>query len=280
MPGGALDVIARRRARRASARSSRCTATRSWRSGRSGCAPAPITAACRPGRACTLTGPGGHTARPQLTVDLVYALGRVVTDVPALLSRLVDPRPAMSLVWGAVNAGTRANAIPQRGPLPGHRAGARPGRLAASAEDWSRAGRASRRAATGAEVDVDYRAGVPPVVNDAGRRRRSLRGGRAAALGADAGRRRRRAWAARTSPGTSRTCPARWPGSASARPAADRCDLHRRHLRRRRAGDRGRRPHPGRDGHPGPRPLWRRPVRRRPSARRATGQGRRREVTP
>ena len=67
----------------------------------------------------TLTGPGGHTARPQLTVDLVDALGRLITDLPALLSRQVDPRAGMSLVWGAVNAGVAANAIPQRGHLRG-----------------------------------------------------------------------------------------------------------------------------------------------------------------
>ena len=75
-----------------------------------------ITAACDR-IDITLTGPGGHTARPQLTVDLVDALGRLITDLPGLLSRQVDPRSGMSLVWGAVNAGVAANAIPQRGHL-------------------------------------------------------------------------------------------------------------------------------------------------------------------
>ena len=56
-----------------------------------------ITAACDRVEV-TLTGPGGHTARPQLTVDLVHAMGRVVTEVPGLLSRLVDPRSALSVV--------------------------------------------------------------------------------------------------------------------------------------------------------------------------------------
>ncbi|MCU1688865.1 MAG: N-acyl-L-amino acid amidohydrolase, partial [Jatrophihabitantaceae bacterium] len=51
----------------------------------------PITAACDRVE-IRLSGPGGHTARPQLTVDLVYALGRVITDLPGLLSRRVDPR--------------------------------------------------------------------------------------------------------------------------------------------------------------------------------------------
>lgn len=66
-----------------------------------------------------LTGPGGHTARPHLTADLVYALGKLVTDLPAALSRRVDPRASLSLVWGRVSAGRVANAIPQTGEAEG-----------------------------------------------------------------------------------------------------------------------------------------------------------------
>jgi amidohydrolase len=66
-----------------------------------------------------LTGPGGHTARPHLTADLVYALGRLVTELPAALSRRVDPRASLSLVWGRVAAGRVANAIPQAGEAEG-----------------------------------------------------------------------------------------------------------------------------------------------------------------
>jgi amidohydrolase len=66
-----------------------------------------------------LTGNGGHTARPHLTGDLVYALGKVVTDLPAALSRRVDPRAALSVVWGRINAGKAANAIPAEGEVAG-----------------------------------------------------------------------------------------------------------------------------------------------------------------
>ena len=34
-----------------------------------------------------LTGRGGHTSRPHLTEDLTYALAKVITEVPAVLSR-------------------------------------------------------------------------------------------------------------------------------------------------------------------------------------------------
>jgi amidohydrolase len=123
-----------------------------------------ITAACDR-IDVTLLGPGGHTARPQLTVDLVDALGRLITDVPALLSRQVDPRAGMSLVWGAVNAGIAANAIPQRGQLRGTvRVLDRDAWQGAEELLRSLVGRVA--ATTGAEVQVDYVRGVPPVIND------------------------------------------------------------------------------------------------------------------
>ncbi|SNS00392.1 amidohydrolase [Geodermatophilus pulveris] len=123
-----------------------------------------ITAACDR-MDVTLTGPGGHTARPQLTVDLVDALGRLITDLPALMSRQVDPRAGMSLVWGAVDAGVAANAIPQRGHLRGTV-------RVLDRDTWKDAEALLRSlvekvaATTGAQVQVDYTRGVPPVVND------------------------------------------------------------------------------------------------------------------
>ena len=86
--------------------------------GRIGLRTGPITAACDQVDVL-LTGPGGHTARPHNTVDLVYALGKVITEVPALLSRRADPRHGMSLVWGAVEAGVAPNTIPRDGALRG-----------------------------------------------------------------------------------------------------------------------------------------------------------------
>src|SRR6476660_1602710 len=53
-----------------------------------------ITAACDRIEV-RVSGPGGHTARPHLTADLVYALGKILTEVPAALSRRVDPRSSL-----------------------------------------------------------------------------------------------------------------------------------------------------------------------------------------
>ena len=78
----------------------------------------PITAASDHLRVF-LHGNGGHTSRPQLTQDLTYALAKVITDVPAVLSRRVDPRAGLALVWGTVSAGKAANVIPSSGECSG-----------------------------------------------------------------------------------------------------------------------------------------------------------------
>ena len=132
--------------------------------GRLGLRIGPITAACDLVEV-RLSGPGGHTARPHLTVDIVHALGRIITDVPGLLSRLADPRAAMSLVWGAVEAGHAPNAIPELGTLRGTV------RVLDRAA-WDHAEALVRRLIeevaqpSGAQVSISYHRGVPPVVND------------------------------------------------------------------------------------------------------------------
>jgi amidohydrolase len=163
VPGGATEVVASGVLDGAS-RAFALHCDPSVPAGKVGLRTGPITAACDR-IDVTLLGPGGHTARPQLTVDLVDALGRLITDVPALLSRQVDPRAGMSLVWGAVNAGIAANAIPQRGQLRGTV-------RVLDRDAWQDAEELMRSlvqrvaATTGAQVDVDYIRGVPPVVND------------------------------------------------------------------------------------------------------------------
>jgi len=123
----------------------------------------PITAACDAVKV-RLTGPGGHTARPHMTVDLVDALGRVIIATPGLLSRQIDPRAGLSLVWGAVGAGIAANTIPETGTLHGTV------RLL-DRDSWDEAEKLIRRliaeivAPTGAQLQIEYQRGVPPVVN-------------------------------------------------------------------------------------------------------------------
>ena len=96
----------------------------------------------------------------------MYALGKLITELPGLLSRRIDPRAAVSLVWGAVNAGVAPNAIPTSGTLAGTLADAGRPLLgsAGSRSSPSWPSRSSRRPAC--EIKIDYDPGVPAVVND------------------------------------------------------------------------------------------------------------------
>jgi amidohydrolase len=112
-----------------------------------------------------LTGGGGHTSRPHLTEDLTFALGKLITELPAVLSRRLDPRAGVSVVWGMVRAGVAPNVIPAAGVVGGTV-------RMLDAVAWSHAERLVREfiddivAPYGVKAEVDYRRGVPPVVND------------------------------------------------------------------------------------------------------------------
>ncbi|WP_373290032.1 amidohydrolase [Longimycelium tulufanense] len=131
-----------------------------------------------------LTSPGGHTSRPHLTADLVHALGTVITGLPALLSRRVDPRSGTVLVWGQVQAGEAPNAVPQDGVLRGTlRTGDRDiwAELEPLVEDLVNA----LLLPTGVGFEWRHQRGVPPVVNDR-ESTQMLRDAVRAALGEDA----------------------------------------------------------------------------------------------
>ena len=110
-------------------------------------------------------GPGGHTSRPQLTADVVYAMGALITQLPGLLSRRVDPRTGTVLVFGHAEAGDAANAIPKRGLLEGTL-------RTADITTWRQNEDLLTDlidlivAPTGCTYHLDYIRGVPPVLND------------------------------------------------------------------------------------------------------------------
>ena len=112
-----------------------------------------------------LNGRGGHTSRPHLTEDLTFALGKVITELPAIVSRRLDPRAGVSLVWGMVRAGSAPNVIPGRGQVAGTV-------RMLDAVAWADAEALVRGmideivSPYGLEAVVDYRRGVPPVINE------------------------------------------------------------------------------------------------------------------
>ncbi|MFH0516805.1 M20 family metallopeptidase [Streptomyces sp. M41] len=124
----------------------------------------PITSACDR-LEIALDGPGGHTARPHLTTDLVTAAARVVTDVPALVARRADARSGLSVTWGRIESGHAPNVIPQHAELSGtvrcldldtwRQA---PDLVVAAIDEVANLHRA--------KSEINYVRGVPPVVND------------------------------------------------------------------------------------------------------------------
>ena len=123
-----------------------------------------ITGACDSIRV-RLTGRGGHTSRPHLTQDLTYALSALLTQLPAALSRRLDPRAGASMVWGVIQAGNALNVIPSSGEIAGTL-------RMLDAGAWHEAEHLVRTlirdliAPYGVSADVTYVRGVPPVVND------------------------------------------------------------------------------------------------------------------
>jgi len=112
-----------------------------------------------------LTGRGGHTSRPHLTQDLTYSLGVLVTELPATLSRRLDPRAGASMVWGMIRAGSATNVIPASGELSGTLRMLDPVAWA-DAEVLVRGLIGQIVAPYGVEAEVNYIRGVPPVVNE------------------------------------------------------------------------------------------------------------------
>ena len=131
--------------------------------GRIGLREGPLT-----GAADSLTvrvvGKGGHTSRPHLTEDLTFALGKLITELPAILSRRLDPRAGVSVVWGMVRAGSAPNVIPHAGIVAGTV-------RMLDAVAWADAEQLIRQLVTtivapyGVSAEVSYQRGVPPVVN-------------------------------------------------------------------------------------------------------------------
>ncbi|KRF05170.1 N-acyl-L-amino acid amidohydrolase [Arthrobacter sp. Soil782] len=111
-----------------------------------------------------LSGRGGHTSRPHLTEDLVFALAHIAANVPAVLSRRIDVRSAVSVVWGQMHAGSAPNAIPAHGFMSGTM-------RCLDGEAWEAAGdlmdETVRQLAApfGVDVRIEHTRGVPPVVN-------------------------------------------------------------------------------------------------------------------
>ncbi|MGA7282471.1 MAG: amidohydrolase, partial [Acidimicrobiia bacterium] len=113
----------------------------------------------------TLHGPGGHTARPHQTVDLIADAARLIHELPGALHRTIDARSPLIVAFGSIHGGRSGNVIPTTVELQGT---ARtldrslwdvlPGlvdKAVTSLMAWS-----------GADCELEYIQAIPPVVND------------------------------------------------------------------------------------------------------------------
>ncbi|MEU6124282.1 amidohydrolase [Streptomyces sp. NPDC047123] len=133
--------------------------------GRIGLRHGPITSACDR-LEVSLDGPGGHTARPHLTTDLVTAAAKVATEVPVLVSRRVDARSGLSVTWGRIEAGHACNVVPQHAELAGT-VRCLDLRAWRDAPDLVHGAVQEVADLYRAKSEINYIRGVPPVVNDA-----------------------------------------------------------------------------------------------------------------
>jgi amidohydrolase len=132
--------------------------------GRIGFRGGPISSAAD--MACiSLHGPGGHTARPELTADLATLGARLILELPDLVAKELPDPTQVKVVFGMVKAGDAANVIPSRLDL---KASVR----TPLTEVWEQLPDIFRQCldslleGTGAEHTLDYTHGVPAVVND------------------------------------------------------------------------------------------------------------------
>lgn len=131
--------------------------------GKIGVRSGPITASADKFR-ITLGGPGGHTARPHQTVDLIPAAARVVVDLPGMLRAAVDSRKPLMVAFGSIHGGSTENVIPTRIELKGTA-------RTLDRELWDQLPNLMDKTLAGiisvteASYELAYQQAIPPVVN-------------------------------------------------------------------------------------------------------------------
>ena len=113
----------------------------------------------------SLVGPGGHTARPHETVDIINLAGAMVTQLPSRLYQTVDARIPVVLVFGQIHGGSADNVIPTEVTMSGTC------RVLDQATWSDMPGTVERlmheiAATMGATAKLTYTPGIAPVVND------------------------------------------------------------------------------------------------------------------
>lgn len=134
--------------------------------GRIGSRSGPITASADK-FTLVLEGPGGHTARPHRTVDLIADAARVVHELPGCLRRAIDPRSPIAIAFGSIHGGEAGNVIPTRVELEGT-VRTLDGVLWGSLPGLVEKTLGSLLMVSDATFSLTYSQAIPPVINDSG----------------------------------------------------------------------------------------------------------------
>lgn len=132
--------------------------------GRIGSRPGPITASADK-FTLVLEGPGGHTARPHRTVDLIADAARLVHELPGWMRRTVDARSPLTIAFGSIHGGEAGNVIPTRVELQGT-VRTLDGALWAILPGLVDKAVSALLAVSDAKFELTYSQAIPPVVND------------------------------------------------------------------------------------------------------------------
>ena len=114
-----------------------------------------------------VTGKGGHGSMPHTAVDPILAAAHVIAALQSVVSRSVDPLKPAVLSFGTVHGGTVYNIIPNEVKLTGTVRTFDPGVQALIKRRMAEIIDGTCRA-MGAETDIEYEEGYPPLVNDPG----------------------------------------------------------------------------------------------------------------
>lgn len=132
--------------------------------GRFGIVPGPTTASTDRFD-IRIEGKGGHSARPFLAKDPIVAAAQLVSQISTIVSNDVNAFHACAIAVGAIHAGNAHNVIPDICELKGTVRSREP-EARKAAEDALRRLAAGIEVTAGVKCHVDYRYGVPALIND------------------------------------------------------------------------------------------------------------------
>lgn len=112
-----------------------------------------------------VTGRGGHGAHPHKSIDPIVTACYLVGQLQSVVSRSVAPLDSAVVTIGKFTAGTAANVIPDEAVLEGTVRTVDP-EIQALVEQRIRDISAHCAAAMGAQCEVEYHRGMPPLVCD------------------------------------------------------------------------------------------------------------------